>query len=147
MRSSVPADWPILIAAAGDEIERERKLTPQVFSALHEGRLFRLLMPASVNGEEVEPIVFLETLEEIGKADASTAWCISQTSVCSMWAALLREDVAKRIFVSRRRPHRFRIWRQHARGPLRGRLPGDGKLGFRQRRPSRHLVRRGLHVA
>ena len=87
-----------LIAAAGDEIERERKLTPEVLSALHEGRLFRLLMPASVNGEEVEPIVFLETLEEIGKADASTAWCISQTSVCSMWAALLREDVAKRIF-------------------------------------------------
>ena len=87
-----------LIAGSGDDIERARKLTEPVVSALHKARLFRLLMPASVDGEEVEPIVFLGMLEEIGKADASTAWCLSQTSVCSMWAALLREDVAKRIF-------------------------------------------------
>jgi indole-3-acetate monooxygenase len=87
-----------LIAAAGEEIERARKLPESVVAALHKARLFRLLMPESVNGEEVEPIVFLGMLEEIGKADASTAWCLSQTSVCSMWAALLREDVAKQIF-------------------------------------------------
>src|SRR5580700_7274839 len=92
-RSSAP-----LIAAASDEIERERKLTDVVMAALHKARLFRLLMPQSVDGEEVEPIVFFEMLEEIAKADASVAWCLNQTSVCSMWAALLREDVAKRIF-------------------------------------------------
>jgi alkylation response protein AidB-like acyl-CoA dehydrogenase len=87
-----------LVAAAGDAIERERKLPESVVTALHNARLFRLLMPQSVDGEEVEPIVFLGMLEEIGKADASTAWCLSQTSVCCSWAALLREDVAKRIF-------------------------------------------------
>ena len=92
-RSSAP-----LIAAASDEIERERKLTDVVMAALHKARLFRLLMPQSVDGEEVEPIVFFEMLEEIAKADASAAWCLNQTSVCSMWAAPLREDVAKRIF-------------------------------------------------
>ena len=87
-----------VVAAAGDAIERDRKLPEGVVSALHQARLFRLLMPQSVSGEEVEPIVFMGMLEEIGKSDASTAWCVSQTSVCSMWAALLHEDVAKRIF-------------------------------------------------
>ncbi len=45
--------------------------------------LFRMLVPRSLGGEEVSPVAFMQAIEEIAKADASTAWCIAQTSVCS----------------------------------------------------------------
>jgi alkylation response protein AidB-like acyl-CoA dehydrogenase len=37
-------------------------------------------------------------LEEIAKADASTAWCLGQCSVCAMTAAYLDADAAREIF-------------------------------------------------
>ncbi len=86
------------IAEAAPEIDRRCRLPEALLSQLHDARLFRLLMPASVAGEEVDPLVFLQVLEEVAGADASTAWCLSQTSVCSMSAALLRGDAAKHIF-------------------------------------------------
>src|ERR1044072_9417627 len=37
-------------------------------------------------------------LEEIAKADASTAWCVGQCSVCAMTAAYIDPDAAAEIF-------------------------------------------------
>src|SRR5437763_7174484 len=37
-------------------------------------------------------------LEEVAKADASTAWCLGQCSVCAMVAAYLDADAASEIF-------------------------------------------------
>jgi alkylation response protein AidB-like acyl-CoA dehydrogenase len=87
-----------LIAAEADEIERKRRLTPAVVSALVENGLYRSLLPTSIGGFESPPVVFMEMLEEIAKADASTAWCLGQCSVCSMTAAYLDADVARQVF-------------------------------------------------
>jgi alkylation response protein AidB-like acyl-CoA dehydrogenase len=86
------------VGAAADEIERIGKLPPELAAALHEARLFRLLLPAALGGEEVEPMIFLHVLEEIAKADASTAWCLAQTGVCAMFSVLLAPDVGHEIF-------------------------------------------------
>ncbi|CAN0088095.1 unnamed protein product, partial [Phaeothamnion confervicola] len=40
------------IAAASDEIERTRRIPPALLSVLHDAKLFRLLLPRSVGGEE-----------------------------------------------------------------------------------------------
>jgi alkylation response protein AidB-like acyl-CoA dehydrogenase len=40
----------------------------------------------------------MQMLEEVAKADASTAWCLGQCSVCAMTAAYLDADVAREIF-------------------------------------------------
>src|SRR5580700_9887117 len=87
-----------LIAREADEIERTRRLTQPVVSALIENGLYRSLLPQSVGGAEVPPEVFMQMLEEIAKADASTAWCVGQCSVCAMTAAYLDADVAREIF-------------------------------------------------
>jgi hypothetical protein len=44
-----------LIAAEADAIEKARLFSPRVLEALHEARLFRMLYPHSVGGDEVEP--------------------------------------------------------------------------------------------
>ena len=87
-----------LVAAAADAIEAGRRLTEPVVAALHAAGLFRLLMPRSVDGAEVSPLVFLDVVEVLAAADASTAWCVSQTSICSMAAALLEHEDARALF-------------------------------------------------
>src|SRR6266478_1732606 len=87
-----------LIAREADEIERTRRLTEPVVSALIENGLYRVLLPQSLGGTEAPPEIFMQVLEEIAKADASTAWCLGQCSVCAMTAAYLDRDAAEEIF-------------------------------------------------
>src|SRR6202051_2836108 len=87
-----------LIAAEAEEIEQTRRLTPKLVSALIENGLYRSLLPKNIGGFESPPMVFMEMLEEIAKADASTAWCVGQCSVVAMTAAYLDADVAHQFF-------------------------------------------------
>ena len=87
-----------VIAAAADEIERRRELPEAVIDALVERGLFRLLLPRSLGGAELLPADFVPVIEEIAKADASTAWCLNQASGCSMTAAYLDPEAACEIF-------------------------------------------------
>jgi indole-3-acetate monooxygenase len=87
-----------LIAREADEIERTRRLTEPVVSALIENGLYRVLLPQSLGGAEAPPEIFMQMLEGVAKADASTAWCLGQCSVCAMTAAYLDPDAAREIF-------------------------------------------------
>jgi alkylation response protein AidB-like acyl-CoA dehydrogenase len=87
-----------LIAREADEIERARSLTEPVVSALIDNGLYRVLLPHSLGGAEAPPEIFMQMLEEVAKADASTAWCLGQCSVCAMIAAYLDADAAREIF-------------------------------------------------
>ena len=87
-----------LIAREADEIERTRRLTAPVVSALIENGLYRALLPQSLGGAEAPPEIFMQMLEEVAKADASTAWCLGQCAVCAMTAAYLDPDAAREIF-------------------------------------------------
>jgi alkylation response protein AidB-like acyl-CoA dehydrogenase len=89
-----------LIGREADEIERTRRLTQPVVSALIENGLYRVLLPQSVDGAEAPPEIFMQMLEEVAKADASTAWCLGQCSVCAMTAAYLDPDAAREIFAA-----------------------------------------------
>ena len=86
------------LAAAAARIEAGRELPPDVVDALHEARLFRMLVPRSYGGDEVSPVAFMAAVEELAKADASAAWCVAQTSVCSTISSSLAPSVAAEIF-------------------------------------------------
>ncbi len=86
------------IGGWADQAEQERQLPQPLLAALIDAGLFRLLLPRSLNGAEVDPVTFVEVIEEVAKLDASSAWCLCQASGCSMVAAYLRPDVAAAIF-------------------------------------------------
>ena len=92
------------VAAASDDIENARRLPPAVLDRLHEAQLFRLLLPRSANGIETDPLTFFHVIETIAKADASTAWCLSQAGGCAMSAAYIDLPVAQAIFGDPREP-------------------------------------------
>ncbi|TMJ75847.1 MAG: acyl-CoA dehydrogenase, partial [Alphaproteobacteria bacterium] len=69
-----------LIAAAADEAERRRELTPEIVDALIENGIFRMLLPKSLGGAELDPLTYTAVLEELAQGDGSTAWCLGQNS-------------------------------------------------------------------
>jgi alkylation response protein AidB-like acyl-CoA dehydrogenase len=81
-----------LITGNAERIDREQALPREVVEALHEAGLFRLLLPRSANGEEIEPARFVQVIMALAAADASVAWCVGQASGCSMASAYMDPD-------------------------------------------------------
>ena len=88
---------PVLSAAA-DEIERNRELPQSVVTALIDNGLFRLLQPRSLGGAELDPMTYMQVVEQLASLDASTGWCVEQANGCSMVAAFLDPAVTQEIF-------------------------------------------------
>jgi len=86
------------LAAAAPRIEADKQLPPDVVDALHEARLFRMLLPRSLGGAELELADFFEVIVALAEGDASVAWCASQSSGCAMAAAYLGPAAAREIF-------------------------------------------------
>ena len=88
------------IRAHGQAIEHERRIVGPVVDALHAHGLFRMLLPRSLGGREVDPVTFVSVIEAVARHDASTAWCLCQGSGCSMISAYLDHAVGRRMFGS-----------------------------------------------
>ncbi|MCC7372395.1 MAG: acyl-CoA dehydrogenase family protein [Chloroflexi bacterium] len=112
------------IEALGPEIEAGRELPAALVDLLHANALFRMLLPRSLGGHEVEPIAFVQVLEEIARADASTAWCICQASGCSMVSAYMDPASAHEAFGD---PRAVLAWGQ----PVGARADATGDGGYR----------------
>jgi alkylation response protein AidB-like acyl-CoA dehydrogenase len=88
------------IAAAADRIEAERRIVPEIVTALHDAGLFRMLLPASLGGGAADIVAFNQVIETIATADASTAWCLAQQVASTQAAGFLDPNVAREIFGS-----------------------------------------------
>src|SRR5271157_583507 len=86
------------IAAAADEIERLRRLPQSIVEQLHETRVFRMLYPRSVGGDEVEPGIYVLAVEELARADGSVGWCASIANSIGLFAPYLGPEAARRVF-------------------------------------------------
>lgn len=86
------------IEAAAEQIELDRQLPEWLVTALVDAGLTRMLLPRALGGAELDPLTFMEVIEEISRVDASTAWVLCQTAGCSMVAAYLSPQVAWEIF-------------------------------------------------
>src|SRR5580658_9149395 len=65
------------IAAAADAIERTRRIPEPLLTQLHDARLFRMLLPLSVGGDEIDPVTYVRTVEAAASHDGSVGWCLS----------------------------------------------------------------------
>ena len=64
--------------------------------------MFRMLLPRSFGGAELDLATFFQVICAIAEGDASTAWCVVQNSGCSMAAAYLAPRAAQEIFADPR---------------------------------------------
>ena len=92
-----------LLEAAAPRIDSNRELPPDIVDALHGAGLYRMLFPRTLGGLELSLPDYVQVIEEIAKTDASAAWCVGQSSVCSTITAYLDHDVAWEMFGTDRR--------------------------------------------
>jgi len=82
-----------LLQAAAARIDAARELPPDVLAGL-----FRLLVPRSCGGAELDPATFVQCVEAIAMGDASAAWCMNQGAVSMMAAAYMPHEAAHDAF-------------------------------------------------
>jgi alkylation response protein AidB-like acyl-CoA dehydrogenase len=87
------------VRAAADEIEATRELPRPLFEALADAGFFHLAVPKAVGGIEIDLPTYTRIIEEIGKADASTAWCVNQGAIFGTYAARVPVATARAIWI------------------------------------------------
>jgi indole-3-acetate monooxygenase len=88
---------PMIRAAAG-EIEAARELPRPLFEALADAGLFHLAVPRAIGGAEIDLPTYVQVIEELGKADASTGWIVNQGAIFATYAARMPREVARAIW-------------------------------------------------
>src|SRR5258708_14233912 len=117
------------IEAAAAGIDRDRRLPVRLVDALIEARLYRMLLPSTCAGAELDPVSYLGTIEAVAKLDGSVAWCLGQACGCSLIAAHLDPAIPRELFGG---PRSVLAW---APGPGRavadeGGVPVPGPFSF-----------------
>jgi alkylation response protein AidB-like acyl-CoA dehydrogenase len=87
-----------LLQQAAPRIDAARELPSDVLDAMFAAGMFRLLVPHSCGGAELEPAAYVQCVEAIAMGDASAAWCMNQGAVSMMSAAYMGLDAAREAF-------------------------------------------------
>ena len=87
------------IRSAADEIEAKRELPRELFEALADAGLFHLALPRSLGGPEIDPPSYIQVIETLGQADASTAWAVNQGAIFATYAARMPRELARAIWI------------------------------------------------
>jgi len=88
-----------LIRSSAPETDAQRELPRPLFEAMADAGLFRLALPRALGGSEIDLPSYIEVIEEIGKADASTGWVTNQVAIFATYAARMPREAARAIWI------------------------------------------------
>src|SRR2546430_15525790 len=91
------------IRASADETDRLRELPRALFETIADAGLFHLAVPRAIGGGEIDLPTYVQGIEELGKADASTGWGVNQGAIYGTYAARMPREAARTIWID---PHR-----------------------------------------
>lgn len=80
------------IAAAADETERNRALRPDLIDRLGEAGMFRIMLPQSYGGEDLDCVQSMRVAEEMAYADMSVGWTIMVTAGLNLNLAIFPKE-------------------------------------------------------
>jgi alkylation response protein AidB-like acyl-CoA dehydrogenase len=86
------------VEAAAARNEKERRIAPEIISAISDAGILHMLLPASLGGGAADLVTYNQVIEAIAAADASTAWCLAQTLASSQSAGFMDAKVAREVF-------------------------------------------------
>ncbi len=89
-----------MIRASADEIEAARELPRPLFEAIADAGLFLMAVPRALGGTEIDLPLHVLAVEELGKADASTAWAVNQGATFGTFAAYMQPDAVRDIWIN-----------------------------------------------
>ncbi len=80
------------------EAERERRLPESFSRELADAGLYRLCVPASLDGGEAEPAELFRVVEALAEGDAAAGWCVAVCATSGMLGAYLEPDAAATVY-------------------------------------------------
>jgi alkylation response protein AidB-like acyl-CoA dehydrogenase len=104
---ALPQDSPILHAAIGlgpkireasEEIERGRRLPPQIAQAMKEAGVFGMVIPRAWGGPELDPLTQLRVIEALAMAEGSAGWCAMIGCDSGYVTAFLEDGVGRAMY-------------------------------------------------
>jgi indole-3-acetate monooxygenase len=81
-----------------DEDETNRRLSKPVISALREACFYRLLLPKSLGGLEIDPVTTAKLVEETARHNTAAAWSMMVANVSAWWCKWLPEEGTKEVY-------------------------------------------------
>ncbi len=97
-----PLDAALALAprlqGAADETEQRRRLAPELVRALAQAGVFRMCVPRSLGGGEVDPATVVRTVETLARADGSAGWSAMIGATSGVASAYLPDDAAREIY-------------------------------------------------
>jgi alkylation response protein AidB-like acyl-CoA dehydrogenase len=88
-----------LIRSSAPETDALRELPRPLFEAMADAGLFQLAMPRALGCPELDLPTYIQVIEEIGKADASTGWVTNQVAIFATYAARMPPAAARAIWL------------------------------------------------
>ena len=86
------------VAAHADQIDSERQFPAELAGEIADKGFFRLLLPRSLGGAQLDHPDFLRILEIFADVDGSTGWCINQNNVHSTNSLRMSPEAAEEIY-------------------------------------------------
>ena len=90
------------VADNADRIDSDRQLPSELAEELADKGFFRLLLPRSLGGAQLDLPDFHRILEVFAAVDASTGWCLTQNNVFSTNSLRMPEQTAREIWAEKR---------------------------------------------
>jgi len=87
------------IRAAADEADAIREIPRPLFEAIFDAGLIHMALPRSIGGGELDLPTYVQVIEELGKADASTGWVVNQLAIFGTYASRMPREVARAIWI------------------------------------------------
>jgi alkylation response protein AidB-like acyl-CoA dehydrogenase len=88
------------IRAERDTIENRRCLPPAMARSLMEAGVFRMGVPRTYGGPELDPMAQVRVVEELSRIEGAVGWLSMISSAGSFLAAFLKPEPAQRLFGS-----------------------------------------------
>lgn len=86
------------LASNSNEIEKARKLTPEVVRQLVTAGMFRMNMPRTWDGPELTSMEQVLVIEELSRGDASVGWCVMIGCDSGIYSGYLDDRVARDLY-------------------------------------------------
>jgi indole-3-acetate monooxygenase len=106
---AIDQDWLALARAltpklndVGPTIDANKALPREILDALFEAKLFRMFLPRSLGGAELDLPTFFQVILALAEGDASAAWSVAQSNGCAMSAAYMEPAAAQDLFSNER---------------------------------------------
>jgi indole-3-acetate monooxygenase len=112
----LPADvdaQPLVTAAAAlqpvirkfhDEIERGQRMPPALFGQLREAGFYKMVIPRSLGGLQVDPLTYLRVVETLAEGAGSVGWNLGNGGVGQLVTLGLPDDGVDEIYGKRASP-------------------------------------------